>query len=327
MPNVSVIVPVFNAADFVDAAYRSLLGQTSDDWEALFVNDGSQDGTLGVVQSIAISDKRVKVIDLPTNCGPAYARNAALAVAEGQWIAVLDADDAYSPDRLEVLTRAGEETRADVVLDNQFVIDPISKRVRSLAFEPTEDEPALLTFADYLRNTQSNTLFDFGYLKPLLRRHWMISHQIQYQEKLRLGEDLMLLWDCYACQARVTLVPKPHYHYYFQYSPAGRRKSPTSRTDANYGPLLAAMDEFLEKHGPERSWLEQRLLMSAREALHETILVKAFKAYLERLDIIGGVSCLRHPIRLLRGAYFEKKRGISFRRRKKNLEGSRDERF
>ena len=327
MPHVSVIVPVFNAADFVDAAYRSLLGQTSDDWEALFVNDGSQDGTLGVVQSIATADKRVKVIDLLTNCGPAYARNAALAVAEGQWVAVLDADDAYSPDRLEALTRAGEETRADVVLDNQFVIDPISRRVTSLAFESTEEKPALLPFADYLRNTQSNTLFDFGYLKPLLRRHWMMSHHIQYRDKLRLGEDLMLLWDCYAHQARVTLVTKPYYHYYFQYSPADRRKSPTSRTDANYGPLLAAMGEFLEKHEAERSWLEQRLLKSAREALHETILVKAFKDHLGRFDIVGGVSCLRHPIRLLRGAYFEKKRGISFRRREKNFERPREERF
>jgi succinoglycan biosynthesis protein ExoO len=325
MPYVSVIIPAFNAADFVEAAYRSLLGQTNGDWEALFVNDGSRDGTLGVVQSIAMADKRVKVIDLPTNCGPAYARNAALAIAEGHWIAVLDADDVYSPYRLEALTRAGEENRADVVLDNQYVIDPISKRVTSLAFEPAGDEPTTLTFPDYLRNIQSNTLFDFGYLKPVLRRRWMMFNNIKYQERLRLGEDLMLLCECYACQARVTLVPKPYYHYYFQYSPASRQKSPTTRTDASYGPLLEAIDEFLEKHGAKRSQLEQRLLKSAREALHETALAKEFKAHLERFDIIGGMFCLRHPIRLLRGVYFEKRRGISFRRRKENLGRPRGE--
>ena len=146
MPYVSVIIPAYNAADFIADAYRSVVDQTIDDWEVIFVNDGSQDNTLAIVRSLAAADKRIKVIDLVSNSGPSSARNAAVAIAEGDWIAMLDADDRYSPDRLEVLTRAAERTGADIVLDNQFVVDPISRRVAFLAFEPSRDDVTILEF-------------------------------------------------------------------------------------------------------------------------------------------------------------------------------------
>jgi succinoglycan biosynthesis protein ExoO len=321
MPYVSIIIPAYNAANFVVDAYRSVVDQTIDDWEIIFVNDASEDNTLAVVESIAAADKRAKVIDLRSNFGPAHARNAAIAVAEGDWIAVLDADDRYTSDRLEALTRVGEQNQADVVLDNQFVVDPISKRVTSLGFEPDNGDVTILKFADFLRNTQSTTLFDFGYLKPIIRRRWMAANCLRYEENLRLGEDLMLLLECYASRARVILVPKPHYYYYAQYSQVSRRRSPTTRTDADYGPMLAATDAFLEKNRSKQSQLEQRLLISTREALHETMLAKALKAHLAHFDLVGLSFCLRHPMRLVRGLYFEKRRSMLLRRQGRAING------
>lgn len=135
MSYVSIIIPAYNAADFIANAYRSVVDQTIDDWEVIFVNDGSEDRTLSTVRSLAADEPRVKVIDLPSNSGPAHARNAAIAIANGDWIAMLDADDWYGRDRLAALTQAAERVGADVVLDNQFVVDPISRRVSFLAFE------------------------------------------------------------------------------------------------------------------------------------------------------------------------------------------------
>jgi succinoglycan biosynthesis protein ExoO len=327
MPYVSVVVPAYNAANFVAQAYRSVVDQTIDDWEIIFVNDASQDSTLAVLRSFAAADKRVKVIDLQTNSGPAHARNEAVAVAAGHWIAVLDADDRFSPDRLEALTRAGERDQADVVLDNQFIVDPISKRVTSLAFQSADADASILKFEDFLRNTQSNTVFDFGYLKPVIRRHWMVTNHIRYEEELRLGEDLMLLLECYGSGARVILAPKPYYYYYAQYSPVSRRKSATTRTNANYVPMLTATDAFREKYRSKHSQLEQRLLRSTSEALRETMLAKTLKARLGQLDLIGVGFCLRHPMRLLRGLYFEKRRGMLLRRQGKRWAQSRSERL
>jgi succinoglycan biosynthesis protein ExoO len=315
MPYVSVIIPAFNAADFIIDAYRSVIDQTIDDWEIIFVNDGSQDNTLGTIESFAVADKRVKVIDVSSNSGPAHARNAALAIAEGDWVAVLDADDKYSPDRLEVLTHAGERTRSDIVLDNQFVIDPISRRIAFLAFEPPKNEVTNLEFVDFLRNTQSSSLFDFGYLQPIIRRHWLAVNNIRYQEQLRLGEDLMLLFECYANGAKVILVSKPYYHYTFQYSLIHRTWSPTTRTDVSCEPLLVAAEQFTAKHRAKQSRLERCLVASTCESLREMVIATAFRDYLKRFDIVGLVGCLRHPVRLLRGIYFNGRRTVLLRRR------------
>ena len=220
MPYVSVVIPAYNAAGYIINAYRSIVDQTIDDWEIIFVNDGSQDETLSVVRSLAAADKRIKVVDLVLNSGAACARNAALAIAEGDWIAMLDADDKYSRERLEVMTRAAERTGADIVLDNQFVVDPISRRIAFLAFEPPKDDITTLGFSDFLRNTQSNTVFDFGYLQPIIRRRWLTAHNIKYSEKLRRSHDLMLLFECYAHRPNLILVSRPYYYYYFQFSPS-----------------------------------------------------------------------------------------------------------
>ena len=259
MPYVSVVVPAYNAADFIVDAYRSVVDQTISDWEIIFVNDGSEDDTLAIMGSLAAADKRIKVIDLAMNSGPACARNAALAIAEGDWIAVLDADDRFSRDRLKVLTRAAQQSEADIVLDNLFVIDPISRHVAFLAFEPHRDDVAVLRFTDFLRNVQSDTFFDFGYLKPIIKRRWLTAIGIEYQEQLRLGEDLMLLLECYAGCAKVILVSKPYYHYTFQYSHINQTESSTTRTETGCGPLLAATECFLLKHHSKQSFLEYRL--------------------------------------------------------------------
>jgi succinoglycan biosynthesis protein ExoO len=317
MPYVSVIIPAYNAAEFIIDAYRSVAEQTLDDWEIILVNSASQDDTPTIVKSLAAADKRVKVIDLPVNLGPGCARNAALAIAEGDWIAILDADDRYSSNRLEVLTDAAERSAADIVLDNLFVIDPLSKRVMFLAFEMFHDELKALEFSDYLRNAQSDTFFHFGYLKPIIRRRWLLDNDIKYQEQLRLGEDSMLLFECYARRARVMLVSKPYYHYYFQYSPTNKTKSATTRTELSYEPLLAAVEQFLDRHRLKQSRLECRLLGSVCETLRETMVVATLKAGLKRRDPVRLVSCLRHPIRLLRGVYFDRKRASLFRRRAK----------
>jgi succinoglycan biosynthesis protein ExoO len=324
MPYVSVIIPAFNAADFVADAYRSVLDQTIDDWEIIFVDDGSQDCTLSIIRSLAANEPRVKVISILSNSGPAHARNAAIAMASGDWIAMLDADDWYSRGRLAMLTQAAERAGADIVLDNQFVVDPISRRVAFLAFEPLRNDETILEFTDYLRNTQSNTVFDFGYLKPIIRRSWLTANDIKFQESLRLGEDRMLLFECYARRAKVILVSIPYYYYNFQYSHLSRKASPTTRTKASCEPLLAATEQFLEKNRARQSRLERRLVASACEALRETIVFMAFRDCLRRFDIIRLTLYLRHPIRLFRGIYFAKKRNLFIMRRIRSFSRSED---
>ncbi|MCP5126601.1 MAG: glycosyltransferase [Gammaproteobacteria bacterium] len=102
-PTISVIIPVYNAAQFVSTALRSLLAQTWAHLEIIVVDDGSTDNTLAKIQALAREDSRLMVIRQPDNRGAYAARNAGLRVATGEFITTHDADDWSHPQKLEQL--------------------------------------------------------------------------------------------------------------------------------------------------------------------------------------------------------------------------------
>ncbi len=105
-PLVSVIVPCYNAAPFVEATIGSVLRQTWPELEVMAVDDGSTDTTYQLLQAIAARDSRVKPMQLSRNHGsPAAPRNAGVAAARGEWVAFLDADDLWHPNKLEIQMR------------------------------------------------------------------------------------------------------------------------------------------------------------------------------------------------------------------------------
>lgn len=100
VPQVSVVMPVYNAAAFVAEAIASVQAQTFRDWELLAVDDGSADTSREVVAAIAAADPRVRLIAAGRNEGPGPARNRGIAAARGRLVAFLDADDLWHPEKL-----------------------------------------------------------------------------------------------------------------------------------------------------------------------------------------------------------------------------------
>ena len=98
---VSVIVPSFNSARHIEETLQSVLGQTLQSFELLVVDDASVDETALIVRRIARNDVRVKLMIQPENGGVALARNRALSESQGRYIAFLDSDDLWMPDKLE----------------------------------------------------------------------------------------------------------------------------------------------------------------------------------------------------------------------------------
>lgn len=98
---VSIITPSWNCAAFVAETIRSIQAQTYTDWELLFQDDCSTDNTKELVAQFAESDSRIKYECNPQNSGAAITRNNALKRAKGKWIAFLDSDDLWTPDKLE----------------------------------------------------------------------------------------------------------------------------------------------------------------------------------------------------------------------------------
>ncbi len=98
-PKVSILLPIYNAERFVEAALRSMMTQTYQDWEMICVNDGSRDTSGAIADRLANEDSRIRVVH-QTNCGLVRSLNRGIDMVRGPYVARMDADDIAMPDRL-----------------------------------------------------------------------------------------------------------------------------------------------------------------------------------------------------------------------------------
>jgi len=114
---VSVIVPVFNADAFLREALDSVLAQTYSDWECVCIDDGSTDGSAGILDAYAARDGRIRILH-QANAGVSTARNAGLGEAQGEFVAFLDPDDLFHPQCVELALAAARERPGAVIVWN-----------------------------------------------------------------------------------------------------------------------------------------------------------------------------------------------------------------
>ncbi len=99
--HVSIITPLYNSASFIASTINSVIAQTAISWEIIIVDDCSSDNSIEVIQPFIDRDTRIKFIKLEENSGAAVARNTAIEAATGRFIAFLDSDDLWHPEKLE----------------------------------------------------------------------------------------------------------------------------------------------------------------------------------------------------------------------------------
>ncbi len=104
-PSISIVMPSYNAARFILPSIASVVAQTCEDWELLIVDDASKDDTVKQVRTHYAHEPRIKIIAQSQNQGAAVARNTAIEAARGRYIAFLDCDDQWLPEKLEVQVR------------------------------------------------------------------------------------------------------------------------------------------------------------------------------------------------------------------------------
>lgn len=102
MNKVSIIMPSYNAAEFIAASIQSVIDQTYSNWELLITDDCSKDDTVKIVEQYLVKDNRIKLFSTGKNSGPACARNKSLENATGKYIAFLDSDDIWVSNKLEM---------------------------------------------------------------------------------------------------------------------------------------------------------------------------------------------------------------------------------
>lgn len=116
-PKISIIIPVYNAAVYLEECIDSIINQTFKDCEFIFINDGSTDESLAILEKFSAIDTRIVLLN-QENKGVSVARNNGLALAKGKYIGFVDADDWVEKDMFQTLFDSIENTKSDLVLTN-----------------------------------------------------------------------------------------------------------------------------------------------------------------------------------------------------------------
>ncbi|MCZ7480724.1 glycosyltransferase family 2 protein [Rhizobium rhizogenes] len=213
-PDISFVIAAYNAADTIEAAIQSALGQQGVTLEVIVVDDRSADDTIALVEGIAVIDPRVRLLALAENLGPGGARNAGIEAATGRWIAVLDSDDVIRPERSACMMCRAEAAGAAIAVDNLDVVYTDGRPMETMFPEEFLEERAVLTLEDFISsNILFRATFNFGYMKPMFRRDFLNAEGLRFREDIRIGEDYILLASALAAGGLCVIEPKPGYIY------------------------------------------------------------------------------------------------------------------
>lgn len=210
---VSVIIPVYNAADYLSPALDSVLDQTLTELEVICIDDGSADDSLEILKEYQERDGRVRIVT-ETNAGPAIARNNGMRRARGEYIAFLDADDFYEPTFLEELYGLATRDSLDIAISQYDIYN--SRRAR---FEPSAHAdhsdvftPGKVTsrseYPDIILSSTVGSAWN-----KLFRRSFVADMGLSFLTDVRIYEDVYFVVTALAMASRVGKVHKRLMHH------------------------------------------------------------------------------------------------------------------
>lgn len=185
MTRISIVIPVYNMADYITVCLDSLAAQTLKEYEAICVDDGSTDDSAHLVEEYAKRDSRVRLIRFGENRGVFAARNKALECAEGEFVAFLDPDDWYpEPDILESMYEAAKKNNVDICgggWTNHYPDkEPQTKFGGTLWGLGCFEKPGVIDYKDYQ--------FDFGYQRFIFKTALLRKHNITFPPYTRFQD-------------------------------------------------------------------------------------------------------------------------------------------
>ena len=137
-PVVSVIIPSYNAKKYLEQTIRSVIAQTMEEWELFVIDDGSSDDSVQIAHDLAKEDSRIHVLQNEQNMGVSATRNRGIDLSRGKYIAFLDSDDIWHPEKLQCQLARLEETGAKFCYCAYDIVGADGHTVRSNYAVPTE---------------------------------------------------------------------------------------------------------------------------------------------------------------------------------------------
>lgn len=216
-PLISIIISAYNTGSYIERCINSICSQTYKNLEIICVNDGSTDETGDILDKISVSDERLVVIHKKKE-GVTAARNAALEIANGEYIGFVDSDDYIDESMYLKLFKAIEKNHADIATCNYYLaFDEYTRRADNLKPVPTEKVNTNV-FLQYVfeRDTYKGV---GGYLWTRLFKRNLIKAKdgelsIRFKEEYLGADDIIFLAEVHVKSETTVYVNEPLYYYY-----------------------------------------------------------------------------------------------------------------
>ncbi|MBX9136408.1 MULTISPECIES: glycosyltransferase [unclassified Clostridium] len=206
---ISIIVPVYNVEKYLEKCIESILNQTYENIEIILVDDGSTDNSLNICNFYASKDKRIKVIH-QENRGVSYARNVGLNLAKGDYIGFVDSDDYIEDNMYEILINDILENDSDISICGfkQLTLD------NNIIFNYGTNKKIVLSKEKALEGFISDKFikeFMYAPWNKLYKRS--IVTNVKFRTDLRIGEDLLFVFECLEKSNKISLYDTCKYNY------------------------------------------------------------------------------------------------------------------
>ena len=236
---VSVVVPVYNPGPFIEPCIRSMLDQTlpPDQYEVIFVDDGSTDGTGARLDALAAECSQIRVIHIPNSGWAGKPRNVGVEHARGEYIQFLDADDTMPPEALERLHEMGSRNGADIV------IGKLASNFRGVAH------------GLFRRNRETCTLYDAPLIDSvgpvkMFRTAFLREHDLRFPEERRRLEDQVFMVRAYFTARVVSILADRIYYFHRKRADGGNIASARIEPRGYYANLREVLDVVIANTDP-----------------------------------------------------------------------------
>ena len=239
---ITVIIPVYNVEKYLSCCLDSVIGQTYRDMEIIVVNDGSTDDSGCICDAYALKDNRIKVIH-KENGGLSSARNAALDIATGEYIAFVDSDDYLALDTLEKCHTKLLKTSADVCMFSHYIVNATSQAANTLPFDKefyNDEEVKSIIFPKFFGKTKTDSELEGFVWRQIFKRE-IIGNLRFRSEREYFAEDVVFDIELYKNVSAFCVIDEPLYYYrYVQSSLSNRYREDLFK---KFNKLLVFMNE------------------------------------------------------------------------------------
>lgn len=269
-PKVTIVVAVFNVEKYIERCAVSLLSQTLDDIEYVFVDDCSTDNSVAILETVLERfpnrANSVKIIKNLKNSQVAYTRTIGMKAATGEYVIHCDPDDFVDLDYYEIMYRTAKETDSDIVAANYYKeTEGVVEEIKANYYSSYPK--------DCIKKIYTNYFFP-SLCSHLVKRSLYVDNNIYPYEGINTGEDLNVLLRLFHCAKKLQYINRAYYHYVMRESSLTHNKDVMALWNNNISKNLKHIIEFFESKGDSEystmlnylKFTKKQILLSANPA-------------------------------------------------------------